>query len=126
MSTIPTQPPAPHSPERTPKMARTIVAVATYNEKENIEKLLDAIFQAVDGIPAVDVLVVDDNSPDGTGRLVDAYAQKNPGSNRTIDLGNWGSARPYWKPSGMPRNINMTTSFSLMPTSAILPTKFPN
>jgi dolichol-phosphate mannosyltransferase len=59
-------------------LVRTLVAVATYNEKENIERLLDAIFQAVEQIPDVDVLVVDDNSPDGTGRLVDAYAQRNP------------------------------------------------
>ena len=72
------KPPAPHCPEQTEKMTKTIVAVDTYNGKENIERLLDAIFSAVEGIPAVDVLVVDDNSPDGTGRLVDSYAQRNP------------------------------------------------
>lgn len=58
--------------------ARTLVAVATYNEKENIGRLLDAIFEAVEGLPSVDVLVVDDNSPDGTGRIVDAYGETNP------------------------------------------------
>jgi dolichol-phosphate mannosyltransferase len=73
MSQMPTAP----DTEQAVKMIRTLVAVATYNEKENIERLLDAIFAAVEGIPGVDVLVVDDNSPDGTGRLVDAYAAQN-------------------------------------------------
>jgi dolichol-phosphate mannosyltransferase len=70
----------PTSPgsEKSMSNFRTLVVVATYNEKENIERLLDAIFEAVDEIPDVDVLVVDDNSPDGTGRLVDAYSQRNP------------------------------------------------
>jgi dolichol-phosphate mannosyltransferase len=50
------------------------VAVATYKEKENIVPLLDAILAATEGRADVNVLVVDDNSPDGTGRLVDEYA----------------------------------------------------
>lgn len=47
---------------------RVIVLLATYNEKENLPDLLEAIFQIV---PSVDVLVVDDHSPDGTGIWVD-------------------------------------------------------
>lgn len=58
------------------KNAKTLVAVATYNEKENIIRLLDAIFAAVEGKAEIDILVVDDNSPDGTGRLVDDYAKR--------------------------------------------------
>ncbi len=45
-------------------LKKTIVLLATYNEMENLPDLLDAIFQVV---PQADVLVVDDNSPDGTG-----------------------------------------------------------
>ena len=41
---------------------KTLVIVATYNEAENLPKLLDEIFLHAQ---AVDVLVVDDNSPDG-------------------------------------------------------------
>lgn len=55
------------------ELPRTLVVVATYNEAKNIESLLDAILGQV---PHVDVLIVDDNSPDGTGQIVDAYAER--------------------------------------------------
>lgn len=54
---------------------RPLIIVPTYNEIENLTPLTDAIFAAVPG--AVDVLVVDDNSPDGTGKLADDLAKKN-------------------------------------------------
>jgi dolichol-phosphate mannosyltransferase len=44
------------------------VIVPTYNERENILKLIDAVLAQS---PTIDVLVVDDGSPDGTGALVD-------------------------------------------------------
>lgn len=47
---------------------RKIVVIPTYNEKENLEAIVRATL-AVD--PEVEVLVVDDNSPDGTGRIAD-------------------------------------------------------
>ena len=50
---------------------RALVIVPTYNERENIIKLIEAV-QAQS--PILDVLVVDDGSPDGTGALVDARA----------------------------------------------------
>jgi len=43
----------------------TLVALATYNEIENLPTLADAI---LDTLPEADLLVVDDNSPDGTGQ----------------------------------------------------------
>ena len=46
-------------------MSKTLVAVATYNEIENLPKLVEAIRQY---LPEADLLVVDDNSPDGTGQ----------------------------------------------------------
>lgn len=51
---------------------RTLVALATYNEIENLPGLVDTILQK---LPTADVLVVDDNSPDGTGHWCDERAQ---------------------------------------------------
>jgi len=51
-----------------------LVIVPTYNEAENIEKLIDAILEAVEGVR---VLVVDDNSPDGTSNIVKRKAEHN-------------------------------------------------
>lgn len=47
---------------------RSLVIVPTYNERENIIRLIDAVLGQD---PRIDVLVVDDGSPDGTGALVD-------------------------------------------------------
>lgn len=54
---------------------RVLVSVATYNERDNVARLIDEIHQHV---PHADVLIVDDNSPDGTGRLVDDLASRDP------------------------------------------------
>lgn len=51
----------------------TLVIIPTYNEKENIDKIAAAVLEAS---PHVDILFVDDNSPDGTGQLADALAEK--------------------------------------------------
>lgn len=48
---------------------KTLIIIPTYNERENIEKMLSAIHAA---LPEAEVLVVDDGSPDGTGDLVEA------------------------------------------------------
>jgi dolichol-phosphate mannosyltransferase len=50
---------------------RTLVVVPTYNEARNLEPVIARIRQA---LPSVSVLVVDDNSPDGTGEIADALA----------------------------------------------------
>ena len=52
-------------------VVRCVVVVPTYNERENIQAFLAALRRAV---PAADVLVVDDNSPDGTGALAEQSA----------------------------------------------------
>lgn len=49
----------------------TLVVIATYNEIENLPELTDEVFRYA---PDVDLLVVDDNSPDGTGRWCDQRA----------------------------------------------------
>lgn len=53
---------------------RLTVVVPTYNEAENLEGLSKALFELP--IPGLRLLIVDDNSPDGTGRLADQLAQQ--------------------------------------------------
>jgi len=50
---------------------RVLVIIPTYNERENIELIAERVFVAV---PYANVLVVDDGSPDGTGKIADAMA----------------------------------------------------
>ncbi len=56
---------------------RTVVVVPTYNERENIGDLVTALLDL--GVPGLEVLVVDDASPDGTGEVVRAIAAARPG-----------------------------------------------
>jgi dolichol-phosphate mannosyltransferase len=56
-------------------MAKTLVVIPTYNESENILKIVPEVLNQS---PEIDVLVVDDNSPDGTARLVKGEMEKNP------------------------------------------------
>ncbi|MEQ1633662.1 MAG: polyprenol monophosphomannose synthase [Planctomycetota bacterium] len=53
---------------------RTLVVLPTYNEKDNLERMLQAIHAYLD----TDVLVVDDGSPDGTGAIADRLAARDP------------------------------------------------
>src|SRR5689334_9554415 len=50
---------------------RKVVVIPTYNEKENLEAIVAAVL-AVDA--EIEILVVDDNSPDGTGQIADRLA----------------------------------------------------
>jgi dolichol-phosphate mannosyltransferase len=52
---------------------RPLVVIPTYNESENIERMLQRIHEC---LPEAGVLVVDDGSPDGTAELVDAAAAR--------------------------------------------------
>ena len=54
---------------------RVLVITPTYNERENLHAFLAALFAVA---PQVDVLIVDDNSPDGTGGLADEVAARDP------------------------------------------------
>ncbi|MEZ5358783.1 MAG: polyprenol monophosphomannose synthase [Candidatus Zixiibacteriota bacterium] len=53
---------------------RALIIFPTYNEKDNIQKIVEAVL-AID--ESINVLIVDDNSPDGTGRIADGMAAKN-------------------------------------------------
>ena len=52
-------------------LGRVVMVVPTYNESDNIEWIVDRLRRAQ---PGVDVLVVDDGSPDGTGEIADRLA----------------------------------------------------
>jgi dolichol-phosphate mannosyltransferase len=56
---------------------KTIIVIPTYNEAENVVKISEALFAL--GINELAILFVDDNSPDGTGQLVDRLVQDYPG-----------------------------------------------
>ncbi len=53
---------------------RTLVIVPTYNEKENLARLISAVLSQD---PSIDMLIVDDGSPDGTGEIADTIAAEN-------------------------------------------------
>ena len=53
----------------------SIIILPTYNEMENLPKIIPAIFAV---LPKANILVVDDNSPDGTGQLADELSNLDP------------------------------------------------
>ena len=61
--------------------ARALVVLPTYNEAENLPEIVPAILAASG---ALDILVVDDGSPDGTGPLADGLAAAHPGRVRVL------------------------------------------
>jgi dolichol-phosphate mannosyltransferase len=54
---------------------RVLVIVPTYNEVENLERIVERLQSAV---PTAHALVVDDGSPDGTGDLAEKLAARDP------------------------------------------------
>jgi dolichol-phosphate mannosyltransferase len=56
-------------------MATALIIVPTYNEAENVRGIAERLLEA---LPVADVLFVDDNSPDGTGAIIDEMVAANP------------------------------------------------
>lgn len=61
---------------------KTILVIPTYNEAENLPKLVSALFALPD--PGLGLLIVDDNSPDGTGKIADQLAIETQGRVQVI------------------------------------------
>ena len=57
-------------------LRRFLIVLCTYNERENLTSLVSEIRRFA---PSVHILVIDDNSPDGTGELAEEIARKTPG-----------------------------------------------
>jgi len=63
--------------EKTIKGHKTIAVIPTYNEADNIRPLITALLSL--GIDGLEVLVIDDNSPDGTGKIAEELSKTYPG-----------------------------------------------
>ncbi len=73
-------------------LGRILVIIPTYNEKENVERITQRVRQAV---PEADILVADDNSPDGTGEIADRLAEADERIHVMHRLGKEGLAAAY-------------------------------
>ena len=71
---------------------KTLIIIPTYNEIDNLPPLLKEIFSYA---PETDVLIVDDNSPDGTGKLADEIHQQNAQVNVLHRAGKLGLGTAY-------------------------------
>ncbi len=63
------------SEEGYPGVGRVLVIIPTYNEADNVRLIVDRVRRSV---PEVEVLIADDGSPDGTGRIADEMAAADP------------------------------------------------
>ena len=76
LTSVSRRPTQPGPPTRTPRCTRDVlVVIPTYNEAENIVRIVRAVLSACD---RAEVLVVDDHSPDGTGAIVESLSAEDP------------------------------------------------
>ena len=75
---------------------RCLVAIPTYDERENLPWVVAALRGVTEALPCqVDLLVIDDQSPDGTGELAEALAREDPGLKVLHRRGPRGLGRAY-------------------------------
>lgn len=63
-------------------MSALTIVIPTYNEAENLPELVSALFTLP--ISDLHILIVDDNSPDGTGEVAETLARRHPGQMRVL------------------------------------------
>ena len=73
-------------------MERLLVIIPTYDERDNVGPISSAVLAQV---PEAHVLFVDDNSPDGTGRIIDALCETDPRIHVLHQAGKNGLGRAY-------------------------------
>jgi dolichol-phosphate mannosyltransferase len=73
-------------------MKRALVIIPTYDEKDNVQPMAETVFKVV---PGIDILFVDGNSPDGTGRIVDEMARADPRVHALHQMKKEGLGRAY-------------------------------
>jgi dolichol-phosphate mannosyltransferase len=66
-----------------PRKAKLSIVVPTYNESQNIVRILDSIAETLSPYTAAEIIVVDDNSPDGTAEIASLHA-KNISDNKKL------------------------------------------
>ncbi|MGO1591454.1 MAG: polyprenol monophosphomannose synthase [Ancrocorticia sp.] len=71
---------------------KVLVTIPTYNEAESLPHIVERVRTAT---PHVEILVVDDNSPDGTGQIADRLAAQDPGIHVLHRAGKEGLGRAY-------------------------------
>lgn len=71
---------------------KTLIIIPTYNERDNVKPIVEAVFSQDLG---VDVLVVDDNSPDGTAEIVKDMQSHHPNLHLLSRAGKEGLGRAY-------------------------------
>ena len=97
----------------------SIVIIPTYNERENIENIIRAVF-ALEKV--FHILIIEDGSPDGTANIVKTLQQEFPERLFMIERkGKLGLGTPISKASNGRWNIIMNTSLKWMPISATTP-----
>jgi dolichol-phosphate mannosyltransferase len=69
----PNRPDEGTSDDRPDRLQRVLVVIPTYDERENLELIVERVRSST---PQVDILVADDNSPDGTGVIADGLAER--------------------------------------------------
>jgi dolichol-phosphate mannosyltransferase len=99
----------------------TIVVVPTYNEVDNVPPLTAALLEL--GVPDLSILIVDDNSPDGTGAVADELAAAHPGRVRVLHRPHKEGLGTAYKAGfqqalalGAQRVVQMDADFSHSPT----------
>ncbi len=60
------------APTPSSELGKVLVIIPTYNEAENVERIVERVRRST---PDVDILIADDNSPDGTGQIADRLAE---------------------------------------------------
>jgi dolichol-phosphate mannosyltransferase len=97
---------------------RTLIVIPTYNEREVLPAIIEAVRAEV---PSATVMVVDDNSPDGTGTLADEIAARDPGVRVLHRAGKEGLGAAYCQAfrlaldEGWDRIVQMDADFSHAP-----------
>lgn len=71
---------------------RAVVIIPTYNEADNIEKMLATLKEKY---PELSVLIIDDNSPDGTAQMVETWQKDNPNVHLLKRAGKLGLGTAY-------------------------------
>jgi dolichol-phosphate mannosyltransferase len=77
---------------RLPAMLEQLVIIPTYDEKDNVRPISKAVLEF---LPEAEILFVDDNSPDGTGRILDGMSAENPRIHVMHQAGKAGLGRAY-------------------------------
>jgi dolichol-phosphate mannosyltransferase len=86
-----------------PGVGRVLVVIPTYNEADNVRVIVDRLRRSV---PAADVLIADDNSPDGTGAIADELAAADPAIHVMHRPGKQGLGAAYVAGFGWAREHN--------------------